>query len=120
MSNIFDILAKINNASEELCTANNELKNVLFPIIEAMGTGSMQHETIVDCYQSGSYMCVTTEWLSYNHRDTDDYKIPMDIINAVDPLEAAKAYKADKEQQKIELNRVKTLAEIARLQKSLE
>lgn len=120
MSTIFDLIGRLEDIKCNVSDAEADLEDILFPIIKASGIGSPHAENIIGWCTAAKGLYITTEWSAMNCQNTSDYWIPLSIINASDPLEAAKAYKVAKEHRQIESKRAGAIAEIARLQKLLE
>ena len=119
MSKIQELIDARNEAEEALDRTRTELQEFIFPIIKAAGIGEPRGEWITRIETYNGNLNVTTEWSARNCSNNSDYKIPMSILNAKDPIAEAEKYKRNKELLQKAADRANTLAQIERLQKTL-
>jgi hypothetical protein len=119
MTKIKDMIQRINDAKEALEDAEGDAATFLYPIIIAAGIGNPHHEGIIRLELRRDTLEVETEWSARNCRNTSDYRVPLSILDAEDPIAAAIAWKSANAEQRAKQERAFAIAEIERLQKSL-
>lgn len=74
----------------------DELRERLNPVLEAAGLGSTgrDHIAAIDEYAGmGGYFEIRTEWSARQCAQTSEYRLPVSIVDAADPLQTAAAWK---------------------------
>ena len=90
----------INEATEAIDTYKHpdvdEVQGKLHDILQAAELGGINrdHMTGLDIY--GDHLHIRTEWSARGCAQSSDYRIPMSIIDAEDPIKAAKLYGINK------------------------
>jgi len=90
----------INEATEAIETYKHpdvdEVQSKLHAILEAgkLGGINRDHLTQLDIY--GDHLHIRTEWSARGCAQSSDYRIPMSIIDAEDPIKAATIYGINK------------------------
>ena len=108
----------VRDAEGILEDAKDELKAYLSPIVKA-ATGHPIRGGVSDIALHYQEVHIEVEWFTSGGRYTVTHKIPQDVFRANDILEAASQYKLSTEEREKEVKRLRTLAEIAALQRTL-
>lgn len=103
MSMISDLRRQWGDANELAEQCRSQLEQLLYPILRARGH-NVHHESItdvVDTYTMGPNreripaIEITTEWSTRSCANTSTYLLPVSVIEAADPIDAAKAAAAE-------------------------
>ena len=116
---INELISNTDEAESSYNSAKDELKGSLDKLLQAAGLGSIALDHLEQYYRSDEYLYITTTWSCRGCTNSSDYKIPLSIIDAKDPMAAAVAYKDAEDKRKAERKQASTLAQIKYLQSTL-
>jgi Xaa-Pro aminopeptidase len=96
-----DLIVKTAHDVDEFKRPDTDaFKAAINPILEALGRGNLNHESVESIF-FGKQLNISTRWSARGCSDTSHYEIPLEIIDAPDPVAAAKKYKYDAEVAKL-------------------
>ena len=75
----------------------NDVKYRLDEILRAANMGSIGYDTIVELSTSRHSLTIGTEYMVQGCRQIAEYILPLSIIDAADPIYAAKVWSADQD-----------------------
>jgi hypothetical protein len=78
-----------------------EVKQRLDELLLASGQGSIEHDTIEELTVDEDGVTIETSWFACGHRDTGTLFLPPSVIDAEDPIKAAKIFGLDEKIEKI-------------------
>jgi hypothetical protein len=90
----------INEATEAIETYKHpdvsEVQGKLHDILQAAELGGINRDHLTDLDIYGDHLHIRTEWSARGCAQSSDYRIPMSIIDAEDPIKAATIYGINK------------------------
>ena len=117
MSKFMEAHTKTEKAEEVYLEAKLERDVVITSVLEAMGLGRNGVESVI-INQNIVYICYG--WSCRGSFSTDDIELPLSIFEADDPIQAAKEYKAARDQQREQARIAEKRAQLEKLQRELE
>lgn len=94
------LLDKIRDAEHQIVTYKHpnidEVRKIFNDILDAMGGGGPGNDSITSLYIHDNCVTFNTEYWVRGCHCGNDYTIPMDILEAEDPIKAAKLYHIEK------------------------
>jgi hypothetical protein len=106
-----DLESEISHAKARKAQASYEFAIELDKILEALGESQIGHDRITRTYEDGDEFVIDTAYELRCCAMTGEHRIPLSVMNAEDPIAAAKQFVADKEQAE---RQAAILAEVAR------
>lgn len=84
----------------------DEAQQRLHELIKAAGLGGIDRDTISSLDIDSTTIRLTTEWSARGCMNSSDYELPVSILDATDPVQAAAVWGADRKIQEAQ-NKVK-------------
>lgn len=75
----------------------DDVKDRLDEILQAANMGKITHDTLVELSTSRHSLTIGTEYMVKGCRQIAEYILPLSIIDAADPIYAAKVWSADQD-----------------------
>lgn len=100
----------------------DEVRQRLNEVLEAAGLGTTSNdriESIAEFREDDSFV-IHTAWTARGCSQTSEYRLPASIVDAADPLEAAKSWKHDKEVAEARAALAKAESDFARARERLQ
>ena len=111
----------INKASEDIDTYKypdvDEVQSKLHAILEAAKLGGINRDQLTRLDIYGDHLHIRTEWSARGCDQSSDYRIPMSIIDAEDPIKAATIYGINKRLKEATNNLAAARNDVARGEK---
>jgi hypothetical protein len=93
-----DLESEISHAKARKAQASYEFAIELDKILEALGEGQIGHDRITRTYEDGDEFVIETAYEVRCCAMDGEHRIPLSVMNAEDPIAAAKQFVADKEE----------------------
>jgi hypothetical protein len=93
-----DLESEISHAKARKAQASHDFAIELDKILEALGEGQIGYDRITRTYEDGDEFVIKTAYEIRCCAMDGEHRIPLSVMNAEDPIAAAKQFVADKEQ----------------------
>lgn len=93
-----DLESEISHAKARKAQASRDFAIELDKILEALDEGQIGYDRITHTYEDGDEFVIETAYELRCCAMTGEHRIPLSVMNADDPIEAAKQYIADKKE----------------------